>query len=84
MKPDPKVACALGTAGMSAGRVIGASALQASLPGGAIGGRAGCRPCAGAVPRHAGRGALRTGERSPLSYLAKPLTDYFSRSLRGS
>ncbi len=25
---------------------------------------------------------LRTGERSPLSYLAKPLTDYFSRSLR--
>ena len=25
---------------------------------------------------------LRTDERSPLSYLAKPLTDYFSRSLR--
>ena len=25
---------------------------------------------------------LRTGERSPLSYLAKPLTDYFSRSLK--
>ena len=25
---------------------------------------------------------IRTGERSPLSYLAKPLTDYFSRSLR--
>ena len=25
---------------------------------------------------------LRTGERTPLSYLAKPLTDYFSRSLR--
>ena len=25
---------------------------------------------------------LRTGERSPLSYLAKPLTDYFSRSMR--
>lgn len=25
---------------------------------------------------------LRTGERSPLSYLAKPLTDYFVRSLR--
>ena len=25
---------------------------------------------------------MRTGERSPLSYLAKPLTDYFSRSLR--
>ena len=25
---------------------------------------------------------LRTGERSPLSYLVKPLTDYFSRSLR--
>ena len=25
---------------------------------------------------------LRTGERSPLSYLAKPLTDYFTRSLR--
>ena len=25
---------------------------------------------------------VRTGERSPLSYLAKPLTDYFSRSLR--
>ena len=25
---------------------------------------------------------LRTEERSPLSYLAKPLTDYFSRSLR--
>ena len=25
---------------------------------------------------------FRTGERSPLSYLAKPLTDYFSRSLR--
>ena len=25
---------------------------------------------------------LRTGERSPLSYLIKPLTDYFSRSLR--
>ena len=25
---------------------------------------------------------IRTGERSPLSYLAKPLTDYFVRSLR--
>ena len=25
---------------------------------------------------------LRTGERSPLSHLAKPLTDYFARSLR--
>lgn len=25
---------------------------------------------------------LRTGERSPLSYLAKPLTDYFVRSMR--
>lgn len=25
---------------------------------------------------------LRTGERSPLSYLVKPLTDYFKRSLR--
>ena len=25
---------------------------------------------------------LRTGERSPLSYLGKPLTDFFSRSLR--
>ena len=25
---------------------------------------------------------VRTGERSPLSYLAKPLTDYFRRSLR--
>ena len=25
---------------------------------------------------------VRTGERSPLSYLVKPLTDYFSRSLR--
>ena len=25
---------------------------------------------------------IRTGERSPLSYLAKPITDYFSRSLR--
>ena len=25
---------------------------------------------------------VRTGERSPLSYLAKPLTDYFSRSMR--
>ena len=25
---------------------------------------------------------IRTGARSPLSYLAKPLTDYFSRSLR--
>lgn len=25
---------------------------------------------------------IRTGERSPLSYLAKPLTDYFSRSMR--
>ena len=25
---------------------------------------------------------IRTGERSPLSYLTKPLTDYFSRSLR--
>ena len=25
---------------------------------------------------------LRTGERSPLSYLVKPLTDYFERSLR--
>ena len=25
---------------------------------------------------------LRTGERSPLSYLAKPLTDFFSRSMR--
>ena len=25
---------------------------------------------------------LRTGARSPLSYLAKPLTDYFARSLR--
>ena len=25
---------------------------------------------------------VRTGDRSPLSYLAKPLTDYFSRSLR--
>ena len=25
---------------------------------------------------------LRTGERSPLSYLAKPLTDCFPRSLR--
>ena len=25
---------------------------------------------------------MRTGERSPLSYLAKPLMDYFSRSLR--
>ena len=25
---------------------------------------------------------LRTGERSPLSYLAKPLTDFFARSLR--
>ena len=25
---------------------------------------------------------IRTGERSPLSYLAKPLTDYFARSLR--
>ena len=45
-----------------------------------------------AAPRHASDLALapgmpvevhlRTGERSPLSYLAKPLTDYFSRSLR--
>ena len=25
---------------------------------------------------------IRTGERSPLSYLAKPFTDYFSRSMR--
>ena len=25
---------------------------------------------------------MRTGERSPLSYMAKPLTDYFARSLR--
>ena len=25
---------------------------------------------------------VRTDERSPLSYLAKPITDYFSRSLR--
>ena len=25
---------------------------------------------------------LRTGERSPLSYLVKPLSDYFSRALR--
>ena len=25
---------------------------------------------------------LRTGDRSPLSYLVKPLSDYFSRSLR--
>ena len=25
---------------------------------------------------------VRTGERSPLSYLAKPITDYFSRSMR--
>ena len=25
---------------------------------------------------------IRTGERSPLSYLAKPLTDYFARALR--
>ena len=25
---------------------------------------------------------VRTGERSPLSYLAKPLTDFFSRSMR--
>ena len=47
-------------------------------------------PAAGAI--HAGNLALapgmpvevyiRTGERSPLSYLAKPITDYFSRSLR--
>ena len=44
------------------------------------------------APAHAGEFALapgmpaevhiRTGERSPLSYLIKPLTDYFSRSLR--
>lgn len=25
---------------------------------------------------------VRTGERSPLSYLVKPLTDYFGRSMR--
>ena len=25
---------------------------------------------------------LRTGERSPLNYMVKPLGDYFSRSLR--
>ncbi len=25
---------------------------------------------------------LRTGDRSPLGYLVKPLTDYFSRSMR--
>ena len=25
---------------------------------------------------------VRTGERTPLSYLVKPLTDYFGRSLR--
>lgn len=47
---------------------------------------------AGTVPVHASDLALapgmpvevllRTGERSPLSYLAKPLTDYFTRSLR--
>ncbi len=25
---------------------------------------------------------IRTGDRSPLNYLAKPITDYFSRSMR--
>ena len=50
------------------------------------------RPAQAAAPAHARDLALapgmpaevhvRTGERSPLSYLAKPLTDYFSRSLR--
>ena len=57
----------------------------------ALPGWLGERPAPGA-PRHARDLALapgmpvevhlRTGERSPLSYLVKPLTDYFSRSLR--
>ena len=50
------------------------------------------RPATAAAPVHGREFALapgmpaevhiRTGERSPLSYLTKPLTDYFSRSLR--
>ena len=60
--------------------------------GGWLGDRPSARPGAKATPGHALDLALtpgmpvevhvRTGERSPLSYLAKPLTDYFSRSLR--
>ena len=57
-----------------------------------VGDRPAERPAASVAPVHARDLALtpgmpvevhlRTGERSPLSYLAKPLTDYFSRSLR--
>jgi len=60
--------------------------------GGRDGVAAGSGEDAGTVPAHARDLALapgmpveaylRTGERSPLSYLAKPLTDYFARSLR--
>ena len=65
--------------------------------GGAAGPRTGLAAAAqpassAAAPRHARDLALapgmpvevhiRTGERSPLSYFAKPLTDYFARSLR--
>ena len=52
----------------------------------------GPQPASAAMPMHALDLALapgmpaevhiRTGERSPLSYFAKPLTDFFSRSLR--
>ena len=63
--------------------------LRENAPG-PFGEAAGTRP--GATPAHARDLALapgmpvevhlRTGERSPLSYLVKPLTDYFARSLR--
>jgi len=59
---------------------------------GALSGDGGAPDAAPPLPGHARDLALapgmpvevhvRTGERSPLSYLAKPLTDYFSRSLR--
>ena len=78
--------------GVGAWVASAAAAVAAWLPG-----RSRDRPAADgaegdAPPRHARDLALapgmpvevhlRTGERSPLSYLAKPLTDYFARSLR--
>ncbi len=81
----------------SAGRVAGGGKSDASARGngpgsGEVAGKSPPARPPRAAPGHARDLALvpgmpvevhlRTGERSPLSYLTKPITDYFSRSLR--
>ncbi len=81
VEPDPGVGpdAWLDSAQVTLARWIGRD--DAAAAGGAAGETAPAAPLA-LAPGMPVEAYLRTGERSPLSYFVKPLTDYFERSLR--